>query len=83
MYTPGMPYDMCLLKVDGTIDLSNEYVSAIPMGVPEETYAGNKDCWISGWGRDGKEDKHIFKTLVIPYKQLLYALIIYIWMIMK
>merc|ERR1712168_1707200 len=51
MYTPGMPHDMCLLKVAGKIDLSNKYISAVPMGVASETYAGNKNCYISGWGR--------------------------------
>merc|ERR1711970_93408 len=54
LYTPGIPYDMALLKVDGTIDLKNPYISAIPMGTPSETYAGNPDCWISGWGRSDR-----------------------------
>merc|ERR1712126_30949 len=51
MNVPGLPHDMTLLKVAGTIDLSNPFISTIPLGVPSETYAGNPDCWISGWGR--------------------------------
>jgi len=82
MYTPGMPYDMCLLKVDGTIDLSNKYVSAIPMGVPSETYAGNKDCWISGWGRDDRNSKlpsDMLKEYNIPVITTEYCMKLYGW----
>ena len=54
MQTPGLPNDLCLLETKGTIDLNNQYVAAVPLAVDSETYAGNPDCWISGWGRDGK-----------------------------
>merc|ERR1711970_1217667 len=49
-----MPYDMALVKVAEPIDLTNPYVSAIPMATPSATYAGNPDCWISGWGTDDR-----------------------------
>ena len=54
MYEPGMPHDMALLRLDGDIDLSNEFVSTIKMGEPTMNYAGNPDCYISGWGRNGE-----------------------------
>jgi len=54
MQTPGLPYDMALIKTTGPIDLANHYISTIPMATPLETYAGNEDCWISGWGRNDR-----------------------------
>jgi len=50
----GLPGDLALMKVDGKIDLSNEYIQPVPLGVKSSTYAGNPDCWISGWGRDDR-----------------------------
>jgi len=53
----GMPNDLCLLKVDTPIDLSNPLIKAVRLAEVGVSYAGNPDCWISGWGRD---DRNIF-----------------------
>jgi len=82
MYEPGMPHDMCLLKVQGTIDLSNEYVAAVPLGVPSETYAGNPDCWITGWGRDDRDSKlpsDKLKEHRVPVITTDYCMYLYSW----
>ena len=74
MQNPGLPDDLCLMEMDGTIDLSNQYVAAVPLAVDSETYAGFPDCWISGWGRNGEfTDKKHKKTGLIEYKLSLHV----------
>ena len=52
-FDPYMKHDLCLMELDGEIDVSNRYIDSVPLAEGAETFAGNDDCWISGWGKDG------------------------------
>ena len=43
--------DLCLLYLDGSVDLSSPYVSTISLPSPEEEYEPGTECVLAGWGR--------------------------------
>ena len=46
----GFPNDIALLQLSQTVQM-NSYVRTIALPNKGEDFAGNKDCWITGWGR--------------------------------
>ncbi|CAD5115162.1 unnamed protein product [Dimorphilus gyrociliatus] len=56
LYTSGPPTywanDVAVLTIEGTIDLTDQYVSAIGMADENSPdFSDNEDCHITGWGR--------------------------------
>lgn len=52
MINPGLPHDIALIKLKDKANLSNSNIK--PIALPpndENNFAGNSDCWITGWGR--------------------------------
>ena len=44
------PNDIALLRLTTNADTSNKYVSTIAMANKNEDFAGNYNCYITGWG---------------------------------
>ena len=53
LLNPGAPNDLALLRLSEAADLDNDYISTVALGSPDIEYAGNPDCYMSGWGRNG------------------------------
>merc|ERR1719244_21703 len=47
----GFPNDIALLHLATNADTDSEFISAIAMADKEESFAGNPECYMTGWGR--------------------------------
>merc|ERR1712168_70086 len=50
-YASGFPNDIALLHLSEDADLSSPYIAAVAMADKDEDFAGNPNCYITGWGR--------------------------------
>ena len=46
----GLPNDIALLRLSTSADLSSKYATAVLLPNYKENFAGNPNCWITGWG---------------------------------
>ena len=46
----GFPNDIALMKLSSSADLSSKYATAVALPDSNEDFAGNDECWITGWG---------------------------------
>ena len=46
----GYPNDIALMYLSSTADLSSRYASTVSLPSSNEEFAGNRNCWITGWG---------------------------------
>merc|ERR1712062_943487 len=52
MQYDGFPNDIGLLQTEDIMDISGEYAKAVDMVDPDDgNLVGEKDCWITGWGK--------------------------------
>ncbi|CAD5113848.1 DgyrCDS3008 [Dimorphilus gyrociliatus] len=52
LINPGLPNDIALLKLKENADLGNPNINTISLPPNDSNdFAGNSDCWITGWGR--------------------------------
>ena len=51
----GVPYDYAIVELASAADLSKPEVSTVCLPPKDAKYDGNKDCWVSGWGRISKK----------------------------
>ena len=58
------PNDVALLQLKSEVSL-NRYIDTIALPSQDEDFAGNPDCWISGWGalKYGGKDPDILQEL--------------------
>ena len=47
---PGYPNDIALLEFEEDVDTSGPYVKTIRLASEGQSFAGNRNCWVSGWG---------------------------------
>ena len=47
----SFPNDIALIYTSATVDTSSKYVSTISLPSKNQDFAGNSNCWITGWGR--------------------------------
>merc|ERR1712121_83842 len=47
----GFPNDIALLQLSTDADTSSPFISTIAMADKDEDFAGNSECYITGWGR--------------------------------
>ena len=50
----GMPHDIALVKLADSADVSNPNIEPVALPSGKTNFAGNSDCWITGWGRLSK-----------------------------
>jgi len=55
MFASGVPNDIALLKLDGDADLSSPNIALVDLPVGNQKFAGNINCYITGWGRADRE----------------------------
>ena len=46
----GLPNDIAVMRVDGTIDLAPPNIAAVTMAPNDNYDYTNSDCWLTGWG---------------------------------
>lgn len=47
----GLPNDIALIKLAEPADTNNTYITPVALASGETDFAGNPDCFITGWGR--------------------------------
>ena len=50
MHESGYPNDIALLELEGDVDTSGSFVKPIRLANESQSFAGYRNCWISGWG---------------------------------
>jgi len=48
----GFANDIALIELSSTIEM-NEFVQAVKLAERSDSFLGNSDCWITGWGKTG------------------------------
>jgi len=46
----GFPNDIALLQLSSNVDMSSRFIDTVALPAKNENFAGNSDCWITGWG---------------------------------
>jgi len=49
----GFPNDIALMQLRGRADLSGKFATAVKMADVGADFLGNRDCFITGWGKTG------------------------------
>jgi len=62
-FSPGVPYDFSMLKLASAADTSKPNIAVVPIPAKGDSFQGNTDCWISGWGRPNGIDNDLSDKL--------------------
>ena len=68
--TAGLPNDIALIYLSSSANTNSQYISTIALPSQNENFAGNSNCYITGWGttRGGGSLPNILQVQYMPYR---------------